>query len=52
MCIRDRAPTQKPTETPTEEEASVDIPTTSGKYGKNFKAVAYYPNWYGDFRCV
>ncbi len=44
-----QAPTQKPTETPTEEEASVDIPTTSGKYGKNFKAVAYYPNWYGDF---
>lgn len=44
-----QAPTQKPTETLTEEEASVDIPTTSGKYGKNFKAVAYYPNWYGDF---
>ena len=31
-----------------EPEVNVDIPSTMGKYGKNFKAVAYYPNWYGD----
>lgn len=43
--------TEKNPETTTsqEEEVSVKIPTYSGKYGKNFRAVAYYPNWYGDY---
>lgn len=31
-----------------EPEVNVDVPDTQGKYGNNFKAVAYYPNWYGD----
>ncbi len=31
-----------------EEEVNVEVPSSSGKYGNNFKAVAYYPNWYGD----
>ncbi len=34
------------TDTPKEDE---DTTVESGKYGNGFKAVAYYPNWYGDF---
>jgi aryl-phospho-beta-D-glucosidase BglC (GH1 family)/GH18 family chitinase len=33
------------------EEVSVDIPknTSSTKFGNDFKVVAYYPNWYGNY---
>lgn len=40
-----------PSFTEWEEEVSVTIPSTSSntKYGNNYKVVAYYPNWYGDY---
>jgi GH18 family chitinase/aryl-phospho-beta-D-glucosidase BglC (GH1 family) len=40
-----------PSFTEWEEEVSVEIPqsTSTTKFGNNFKVVAYYPNWYGNY---